>query len=146
MLNGNAPRNRIVVHFKNGKVLRGHTHDFTPLKDSFHLAVEGNEGNGKIKDVNLADLKAVFFVKSLTGNRDYVEKKTFDDVDGNNLKGIKIKVEFLDGEIIRGVSLGYNKNRKGFFLIPVDGECNNERIFVISDAARDIAVGKLAEE
>jgi hypothetical protein len=139
-------RNRVVAHFKNGRLLKGYTHDFTPAKQIFHVTSEQEEDRGKIHEVNTAELKAVFFVKTLEGNKDYVEKRRFDEVDASGLRGLKIKVEFLDGEIIRGISLGYSKSRKGFFIIPVDPECNNERIFVVGDALRNVKVGSAADQ
>lgn len=135
----------VVVHFKDGRLLKGYTHDFTPLKEIFHLTSEQDDDKGSIYEVNCADLKAVFFVKSLEGNKDYVEKQSFDDVDISDLQGLKIKVEFMDGEIIRGISLGYSKTSKGFFIIPLDPQSNNERIYVIADALRDVKVGREAE-
>jgi hypothetical protein len=52
-----------------------------------------------------------------------------------------MRVVFNDGEIIRGISLGYSEDKRGFFLLPVDPECNNDRIFIVSEACKDIKVG-----
>lgn len=138
-------RNRVVAHFKSGKLLKGYTHDFTPAREIFHLTSEEKDRR-EIYEVRTAELKAIFFVKTLEGKKDYVEKKRFDEVDTSALRGLKIKVEFFDGEIIRGISLGYSKNRKGFFVIPVDSQCNNERIYVVSDALREVKVGSAADK
>jgi hypothetical protein len=139
----NAIRNQVVVHYADGTLEKGYTHDFTPLKDSFHLNLE--DGNGDMKEVQVSDLKAIFFVKSFDGDRSYVEKKFFEQVDQSRFRGLKIRVVFNDGEIIRGISLGYNEKKKGFFLIPVDPECNNDRIYVVAAACKDIKVGEIAQ-
>jgi hypothetical protein len=139
-------RNRIVVHFKDGRLLKGFTHDFTPVKDTFHVTSEQDADQGKIYDVFCPNLKAIFFVKTLSGDPNYKEKKRFDEVDTSNLRGIKIKVEFKDGEVMCGISLGYSKNRKGFFIIPVDPMSNNERVYVIANAVRDVKLGGAAEK
>jgi hypothetical protein len=141
-----AERNRIVVHFRDGRLLKGFTHDFNPMKDTFHLTSELEQDTGKIYEVLCQNLKAVFFVKTLEGNVDYKEKKRFDEVDISNLRGIKIKIEFNDGEIMRGISLGYSKNRKGFFVVPVDPNSNNERVYVIASAVKDVKLGSAAEQ
>lgn len=138
-------RNRIVLHFLNKRLLKGYTHDFTPLRERFHLVSEQDDDKGNIYEVNCSDLKAVFFVKSLSGNKDYTEKKDFGDVDATALRGLKVKVEFPDGEVIRGTSFGYSKNRKGFFVIPVDPESNNERIYVVANGLRQVRIGAEAE-
>jgi hypothetical protein len=139
-------RNRIVVHFKDGRLLKGYTHDFTPVKDTFHATSELEQDKGKIYEVFCPNLKAIFFVKTLSGNKDYKEKKRFDEVDTSGLRGIKIKVEFNDGEVMCGISLGYSKKRKGFFVIPVDPRSNNERIYVVASAVRDVKLGSAAEQ
>jgi len=59
---------------------------------------------------------------------------------------VKIKVEFSDGEIIRGMSYVYSKRKKGFFIFPVDPQSNNEKIYVLADSLRDVKVGIAAEE
>jgi hypothetical protein len=135
-------RNRIVVRYKDGKLRKGYTHDFTPVSQIFHLIDEA----GNIHDIDCKDLKAVFFVRSLVGNRDYNEKKRFEEVDCTGLRGLKIKVTFMDGEVLRGMTLSYNKERKGFYIVPIDPETNNERIFVIADATKDVKVGPGAEK
>jgi hypothetical protein len=136
----------VVGHFKDGRLLKGFTRDFTPTKTSFHLTSEQDRDRGSEYEIELADLKAIFFVKTLEGNKDYAEKKRFEEVDTSGLKGLKIRVEFDDGEVIRGISLGYSKSSKGFFVIPVDPESNNERIYVNSESLRNIKVGAAAEK
>lgn len=139
-------RNRVVVHFKDGRVLKGYTHNFTPLKETIHLTSEQDKDTENISEISTADLKAIFFVKTFEGNKDYVEKKRFDEVDNPDLRGMKVKAEFSDGEIIRGTSLGYSRERKGFFIVPVDPQCNNERIYVLADALEDVKLGSAAEK
>jgi len=138
-------RNRIVLHYQDKKLLKGYTHDFTPLREKFHLISEQEKDKGNIYEIRCSDLKAVFFVKSLDGDKDYMEKKNFDDVDATALRGLKVKVEFPDGEVIRGTSFGYSKNRKGFFIVPIDPASNNERIYVVSNVLRDVRIGAEAE-
>lgn len=134
-------RNQVVVRYKDGTLKKGFTHDFTPLKDYFHLTREGE----KIDRIDVTMLKAIFFVKTLDGNESYSEKKFFEQVDQSRSRGLKVRVQFKDGEIIRGVSLGYNANKKGFFLIPVDPDSNNDRIYIIADSCKDIKVGEIAQ-
>jgi hypothetical protein len=144
MNNDSTLGNRIAVHFKGGKVIHGHTNDFSAQKDQFHLIVAEDDGSKTTRTIECAALKAVFFVKSKEGNKEYRERKHFDEVEDRILKGMKIKVEFDDGEVIRGVSLGYNKTRKGFFIVPVDDRSNNERIYIITDATQNVVVGEAA--
>jgi hypothetical protein len=127
-------------------LLKGFTHDFTPVKDTFHLTSELENDKGQIYEVFCPNLKAIFFVKTLLGNKGYKEKKRFNEVDTSGMRGIKIKIEFSDGEVMCGISLGYSKKRKGFFIVPVDPKSNNERVYVIASAVRDVKLGSAAEQ
>ena len=122
--------NKVVVRFKDGSIKKGNTSDFFPNKAQFHL----NHLNGTIEDVDVEELKAVFFVKDFKGNKDH-EKKYEDTVHG---AGRKIQVDFFDGESIVGFVLGYSPDRQGFFLTPGDLSGNNERIFVVKSATKQI--------
>jgi hypothetical protein len=127
-------------------MLKGYTHDFTPLKEIFHVISEEGKGEERISEVKTADLKAIFFVKSLEGNKAYAEKKQFDEVGNPPLGGLKIKVRFADGEVISGTSHGYGAERKGFFITPVDPRSNNERVFAFTHAIKEVKVGSAAME
>ncbi len=59
---------KLVVRYKDGSIVKGITSDFFTNKDFFHVKV--NE-TGEILEIDIYDLKAVFFVKSFEGNRDY---------------------------------------------------------------------------
>ena len=124
--------NRVVVHYANGKIERGYTSDFQPGKDVFHLVIKDEDKETSIP-ITMSDLKAVFFVKDLRGRgrASSQEKKDFEDLKDEKLLGKKVKVEFNDGEIICGLTLGYSPKRKGFFFTPIEKESNNERIFAV---------------
>lgn len=139
-------RNRVVARLSDGKMLKGYTHDFLPGKELFHLIEYSTSGAGDIHEIETSSLKAIFFVKTFGGNKDYNEKKRFSEVDTAALHGIKIKVTFKDGEVLCGLSLGYNKEKKGFFIVPIDPLSNNERIYVIAGSTKSVIVGPGAEQ
>uniref|UniRef100_A0A7C4TJC2 Uncharacterized protein n=1 Tax=candidate division WOR-3 bacterium TaxID=2052148 RepID=A0A7C4TJC2_UNCW3 len=131
--------NKVVVHFLDHHIERGYTTDFSPDKPLFHLIVKDN-GNEKSLPIKISNLKAVFFVKELQGKSRArpVEKKTFNDIKEKKLFGKKVKVEFIDNEVLYGVTLGYSPKRQGFFFTPIDPESNNERIFAVLNAVKNI--------
>lgn len=118
--------NKVVLKLKNGSVMKGSTADFLPNKTSFHLTHE----NGEVKEIYIETLKAIFFVKVFEGNKTYTEQYK-DMIPGG---GRKIQVKFTDGEVVVGYSQGYTPNRPGFFLVPADRSCNNERIYVVKSS------------
>ena len=85
--------------------------------------------------VNLATLKAVFFVKDHAGNKDYNENKAFE----KPVPGRKLQVTFRDGEMLVGSSRAYDADRPGFFMTPADPKSNNDRIYVVARAVRSVA-------
>ena len=65
-----------------------------------------------------------------------MENFKFDDA------SLKVRVDFLDGEVMYGMTNGYSPNRKGFFVFPADKRTNNARVFVISDSTASVKTWK----
>ena len=121
---------KVVARFLNGNIVKGFTNDFFPNKKTFHIYMVGR----KVKEVDIDKLKAVFFVKDLKGDNNYVYK--YDDkVSGG---GKKMAVDFLDGETIIGYVLSYSPQRQGFMVTPASLDGNNERIFVVNSAIKNV--------
>jgi hypothetical protein len=130
-------QNKIVIHYQDGRLAKGITNDFFPNKESFHL-IPADTYSGTIPmDVRVPELKALFFVRKFDGNPHYEDKKEFDPA--KNLIGRKIKVTFKDGELMVGVTNGYDPNRPGFFVTPVDPISNIDRCFVVKAATREVS-------
>lgn len=131
--------NRVVVHYLDGHIERGYTTDFQSHKELFHVITK-EENKDKSLPIKLVNLKAVFFVKELLGKSRSrpVTKKTFEEFKDKTLVGKKVKIEFNDGETLYGLTLGYSPQRRGFFFTPLDPESNNERIFAVLSAVKDI--------
>jgi hypothetical protein len=125
---------KIVARFADGRIKKGYTSDFSPNKPMLHI-VRGGGGKSAVREqVNLAELKAVFFVKTFAGNPDYVERKQF--VEGDNLPGEKAEVTFEDGETLQGSVLRYKMQETGFFFFPADPNSNNMTLFVVNAAVK----------
>lgn len=130
--------NQVVVHFQNAQILKGQTLDFIPAKDRFHLLVAGAEPGTKPLEILVDKLKAVFFVRSLEGNRG--QKKLNEFGPDELVQGKKIRITFKDGEVMLGVTQGYQSGRPGFFVVPVDKNSNNQRCFVVASATQEITL------
>lgn len=131
-------QNKIVVHYQDGRLLKGITNDFFPNKDLFHLVPMDTPPESKPLELHATDLKAVFFVKGFGGNSNYKDKKEFDP--SKSAIGRKIKVVFKDGELMVGTTTGYEPNRPGFFVVPADANSNIERCFVVTSATREVSL------
>jgi len=140
---------RVVAHLRNHKLVKGYTDTLVvpdleallkqesvtvPPKISMRLAE-----SPETVSVPLKSLKALFFVKSFEGSKEYEEIKFFapnPPIEG--LWGLK----FFDNERIEGVvrnSLPYLID-PGFFLKPPDPESNNELIYVLKASLTEFRV------
>ena len=133
-----SPRvaNQVVIARVDGTRERGYVYDLNAESESFHLFFSLDLSEVDSRVIHLAECKAIFFVKSFTGNPDYKENKT-----GLGRKkgfGMPYEVVFLDGEVHRGRVETYNPRKKGFYLIPPDSNSNNSRILVIAAATRSV--------
>ncbi len=134
-------QNLVVARYRDGRVIKGTTYDFGPLKKGFHVVPLGEEG-GKVSNVLFSDLKAVFFVKSLEGKQDHPSAR--EEVDEKAEPGglMKVKITFLDGETLVGTTQGYALERDGFFVVPLEEDSNNRRIYVLSKAVKRVDTWK----
>lgn len=121
--------NRVVAHFRDGRIVKGYTYDFHPNKEIFHITEARNPAT--VFEISTAFLKAVFFVKTFEGNRDHPGPDHFSMESFKNSPGLKVKVTIFDKEVIYGSTHGYFPKRRGFLIYPANNKINNERVFVI---------------
>ena len=125
---------KLVVRYLDGRLIKGHTLDFSSTRDSFHL-IPLDDPAATI-EVRINQIKAVFFVKDFLGHRDHDERHEFSVQ--QKILGKKIQVTFNDGEVMAGTAEVYMPNRKGFILFPADSASNAERVFVVNASVREV--------
>lgn len=138
---------KVVLRFLDGTILKGHIRDFSEKSDELILL----ELDSDIVRVIKNDLlKAIFFVRTFEGNRQYNEKKSYGI---RKPRGHRTFIKFIDGEDMvgflegdlpwdKGFFLNRNtiNNLKGFFLLPADEGSNNIKVFIFVHAVRDVTV------
>lgn len=129
--------NKVVAHFVDGRIVKGTTGDFSPAKDLFHLSVLNTPAEADPMEVHTPELKALFFVKDYTGDPAYVDRKEFDP--SHPPAGRRIRVVFMDDEVLVGTTTGYSPGRPGFFIEPADTDSNNERCYVVAASTKEIS-------
>jgi Family of unknown function (DUF6982) len=127
---------RVVAHLLDGTLIRGHTSDFRPGRPTFTVLTSPEN---ETVHVSVSDLKAVFFVNSLTGNPKHVQANEFDE--GAGQVGRRAWVVFRDGEELAGRVLSVRPENGGFFLFPVDPTSNLERAWVVTANAKSVRFG-----
>jgi hypothetical protein len=123
----------VVVHYRDGQLLKGHIAAFSGENLSFEVEPLDSGGPERIT-VELAALKAVFFVKDFVGDSAYAEVKTFPS--GAYQPGTRMEVAMFDGEVLVGSVEGYRPDGHGFFLVPADTQSNNLRCFVVAASVK----------
>ena len=142
--NGNpSDLNLVVARFANGQVMKGSTRDFHPDRTQFHVLAKGAAAGVPVK---VSELKAVFFVRDLVGNRIHNKNRKFPAVDQGPQSGRRIAVLFKDGELLVGNALTYSLDKPGFFVTPADPAGNNVRVYVVRSAVSQVKLGPDAEK
>lgn len=137
---------KVVVRFNSGKILKGYIEDFTAYTD---VVVIQEAETDKEHGIPIHELKAIFFVKTFQGNSSRSDKKVFGIRE--NI-GRKVYIRFKDSESMMGFlegdipwEKGFYLSKptsalKGFFLVPVDIDSNNKKVFVVSSSIKDITL------
>lgn len=127
--------NRIVTHSKEGQIVKGYTSDFSPNKGVFHLF--STDKSQPPKEIAVTDLKAIFFVKKFEGDSLRIDSHEFSKAP---VSARHIVIFFNDGEKFYGTSGAIHRERIGFFVFPIDPECNTERAFVINSFISNVEI------
>lgn len=118
--------NQVVARFLDGRVLKGTSLDVDPKRPQCHIRT----AEGAMVEVQMSELKALFFVRSLAGDPKRTDAHHIAPTDAR-LRGARlVEVKFKDGERITALSMRYPLPTGFFFLTPVDTSGNNQRILV----------------
>ena len=119
-------KSKVVVRLKDKTLLKGQISNFSTFHDFFQLELL----NGDSVMVKLDKIKAMFFVKSFEGNKQYKYKYE----DNLSWVGDKITLKFDDGEKMVGYSQYFEVTPKGYFITPADVNGNNTYVFALKSA------------
>ncbi|MEW6600977.1 MAG: hypothetical protein AB1499_08395 [Nitrospirota bacterium] len=123
---------KLVVRFKDKTLIKGMAKDFSFYKSYFTMKLLDGE---EVK-VKVDMMKAAFIVKSFAGNQNYKYKYE----DNIPYAGPKVKVEFIDGEIMIGYNVYDIYGPYGFFMQPADLQGNNKCVFVVASSIRELTM------
>jgi hypothetical protein len=125
---------RVVARFRDGKVVKGLTVDFRPYEERFHIV----ENGATPREIQVPELKGVYFVKDLDGDLGHAKSNIFDPADLT--PGRKIRVLFKDGEVLMGYTPDFLSTRPGFFVLPADLRSNSDRCYIVAAATERISL------
>ncbi len=122
----------VVIRYRDGRLVKGVTEDFVPGTARFTVV---REGSRRVPIEGFGEIKAVFFVKTLEGERLYQEQKDFGIA---RQFGRQTVVVFADKEELFGYTLPGHTAHPQFFLFPVDPKSNNAKVYVVREAVAEI--------
>lgn len=132
---------RMIVLLTDGSRLKGHSRDFNPSRPKFHLRLVGPEGEtGERQEIDLKSVHAVFFVRDFAFDREkrYEPEDDLAPVTTPPTAGARaLRVTTAWGEVLDGLTYGYQPQRPGFFLFPTrppQRTLNLERAYLTSQA------------
>lgn len=131
----------MVLLTSKGERLRGFSHDFVPGRNRFHFTEVSPSGEmAGPRPVDIDDVHAVFFVRDFAFDR----KRRYTAADAPpsseeppTAGARRLRVRCVWGEVIEGLSYGYEPERPGFFVFPTGPEervYNLERAFLTRQA------------
>ena len=118
---------KVIAIFSGGSHSSGFVFDFLPTRESCQIFPMESPYAGKPQEVDVRQLKSIFFVKEFTDLEPY-DIGEFIGV----AHGKKVEVIFHDGGRLVGTTQGYNPHRLGFFVIPAKTTGNIIRVFVVN--------------
>ena len=124
----------VVLRYRDGFTVRGRLETQVPPQGG---AVELTTEQGERIEAPLLELKAIFFFKDPRRRQAQME------LGGQSPEppdSALTRVEFVDGEIIRGRVQHFSVGDRGFFLFPTAVESNNERVFVVASAVTTVDI------
>jgi Family of unknown function (DUF6982) len=126
--------NEVVAHYLDGRLIKGTCLDIDPTRPTCHIKT-AEQG---MVQVMLAQLKALFFVRSLGGDPNYEEVKAVDATDARTRGASPIELQFADGERVVGLTTRFPPVRRFFYVLPADARSNNLRILVNRSAVESL--------
>ncbi len=136
-------KKKAVVKYQNGEIIKGWVEEFKPERESFFLFPLIGYSEEERMEIDFNSLKAVFFVKDFTGDKNYKKVRTFNIDFKITPSQRKLIVDFINGEHLYGTSHSYGRYKVGFFVYPIDLKDNSERIFVVRKAIEKIHLKKM---
>lgn len=126
------PHQRLVVRYRNGRILRGVCYALNIRDNGFKLDVVDDRGvsMNRMEEVEFRDIKAVFFVHSFDGKSDTASGR-----DEWTPEGQRLILQFEDGETLKAFAWKKYDNRDSrFYVVPEDRKSNNISVLVEASA------------
>jgi hypothetical protein len=127
---------KIVARFQGRKTVKGYTQNSFPNRAVFHVHPIDAASKTELLEIQVSELKDVFFVRNFMGNQGYEERNVLDPRE--KVQGRLIEVTLRDGEVLLGSTTGHDPKRSRFFFFSVDPKPNNIKAYILSSAIKEV--------
>ena len=124
----------IVANYLDGRILKGVSLDVDHKRPLCHIKTP----EGETHEVVLSEVKALFFVKTATGRKEYNDTRAASPGDSRLVGAKKVRVRFADTEEIVGLMNRFPPITSYFYMLPIDPHSNNIRILVNKAAVKEM--------
>lgn len=121
---------KVVAHFIDHDIVKGTSADVDPGRPRCHIQ---SSERGTV-EVDLTQVKALFFVRDFDGKPEYDEAQHPQQGDARLRGSRTVQLTFSDGETLGCLMNRYPPTRQFFYALPMDHRSNNIRILVNRDA------------
>jgi hypothetical protein len=131
-------RRKVIVRKLNGEIIKGHLETIPQLRGRKEVSIVSL--TEELITVPKPEIKALFFVRKFSGDKEYSEVKFFQNQP--RIDGLWVRVTFNDGETVEGIVSNSSRFllEDGFCVIPGDPKSNNQLIYVPKAALRDFKI------
>jgi hypothetical protein len=121
----------VVGRYRDGRIVRGYTNDFNPLKPYLH--VSPTPFADETKFVSMIHLDALYFLPDPRTPDNQRDSQT-----ASATRGRRVAMTLPNGKEVVGTTLTYSRDGSGFFVRPLDADAGPTRIFVTQSGIRNI--------
>jgi hypothetical protein len=131
-------KRKVIARKIDGQIVKGYVESMPDLGESANITLISL--TEEVLKIRKEEMKALFFVRKFSGNKEYSEVKFFETQP--KIDGLWVRVTFYDAELIEGIVT--NDIRflldDGFYLKPPDPNSNNRLVYVVKMALKEFAV------
>jgi len=133
-------KRKVIVRKIDGEILKGYVEQGLEPIGSKDEGVTVTSLTDQVLHIPKREIKALFFVRKFSGNKDYSEVKFFESQP--RIDGLWVRLSFFDNEAIEGVVANTINFlvEDGFYLKPPDPNSNNRLMYVVKSALKDFTV------
>ena len=131
-------KRKVIARKVDGQILKGYIEAIPDLAEADSITLLSL--TEELIKIPKPEMKALFFVRKFSGNKEYSEVKFFESQP--KIDGLWVRLTFYDAELIEGIVANSIQFliEDGFYLKPPDPNSNNRLMYVVKAALKEFTV------